>query len=106
MSLYFGNAVSIKTTILLAIFLGLLTVIVIKRKEIHHWGWLTLGIFSLVCLQTIVGSVLGIVIVVSAILCVFLRKQIIRKRLFFVITGSMLIKILTIELSRIILFVS
>lgn len=139
MSLYFGNAVSIKTTILLAIFLGLLTVIVIKRKEIHHWGWLTLGIFSfglyictigatrdelhltiqhaidgsgqpgifsLVCLQTIVGSVLGIVIVVSAILCVFLRKQIIRKRFFFVITGSMLIKILTIELSRIILFVS
>lgn len=136
MNLYFGDNTSIQTTVLLLVFLILLGIIVRKRGEIHHWGWLTLGLFSLglyICIigatrdglhltvqhaidgsvdpglfsltsmQTIFGAVLGIVIVVSAILCIFLRKQNARKFLFFIISGSMLVKILMIELSRIIL---
>ncbi|MFR3684692.1 MAG: hypothetical protein ACLTXM_06585 [Enterococcus sp.] len=64
------------------------------------------GLFSLGSFQTIVGASLGIVSVISAILCLFLKKQRTRQLIFFIIAGSMLLKILTIELSRIVLVIA
>lgn len=139
MNLYFGDAISIKTTILLMSFLVFLCIMVKKRAVVRHWGWFILGIcfvglyicilgatrdglhftvqqaidgsvdrglFPLVSMQTIFGAVLGIVIVISAILCLFLEKQSTRKKLFFIIVGSMLLKIIMIEASRIMLVVT
>ncbi|MBO0454200.1 MULTISPECIES: hypothetical protein [Enterococcus] len=136
MNLYFGDAISIKTTVLLVIFLVFLGGIVKKRAEVRHWGRFVLGIclvglsicilgatrdglhftvqqaidgsvepglFPLVSAQTIVGAALGIVIVISAILCLFLKKQRAREALFFIIAGSILLKIVMIEASRIML---
>jgi len=139
MNLYFGDAISIQTTVLLVVFLVFLGVMVKKRAEVRHWGRFVLsvcpvglyicilgatrdglhltvqqaidgsvdpGLFPLVSAQTIVGAVLGIVIVISAILCLFLKKQRAREALFFIIAGSMLLKIVMIEASRIMLAVT
>ncbi|WP_413538873.1 hypothetical protein [Enterococcus malodoratus] len=64
------------------------------------------GLFSLISLQTVVGTVLGVVIVLSAMLSIFFKEQRRREQLFFIIAGSVLLKILTIEVSRIILVLS
>lgn len=61
------------------------------------------GIFSLVSIPTIIGCVGAGIIIITGILTIFIKKQDIREVLFFVMSGGILLKILTIEISRIIM---
>ena len=61
------------------------------------------GIFPLISAPTIISSASALVIVICAILTPFLKAQSARKVLYFMISSSMAIKILTIEIARIIM---
>lgn len=64
------------------------------------------GLFTLASLQIIISSVLGFIIVAGCLLSLFINKQGFREIIFFVISGSITIKILLIEISRIALYIS
>lgn len=69
-------------------------------------GSTTRGLFTLTSLQTIISGILGAVIVISCIISLFVNKQGFRQIMFFVISGSISLKILLIEISRIALYLS
>lgn len=66
-------------------------------------GSCTPGIFNLISVPTIIGCVGAIIIVLAAIITIFTKKQDIREVLYFVMSGGVLLKILTVEISRIIM---
>lgn len=59
------------------------------------------GIFKLVSFQTIIGCIGAGIIIISGISTLFVRKQNIREILYFTMSGGILLKIMTIEISRI-----
>ncbi len=59
------------------------------------------GIFSLVSVPTIVGCIGAVIIVFAGIITIFVKKQDIREVFYFVMSGGVILKILTIEISRI-----
>lgn len=59
------------------------------------------GIFGLVSTPTVIGCIGAGIIVIAGITTIFVRKQDIREILFFVMSGGIILKILTIEISRI-----
>ena len=63
----------------------------------------TPGIFSLVSFPTIIGCVGAAIIVIAGIATLFVKKQDVREILCFVMSGGILLKIFTIEVSRIFL---
>lgn len=59
------------------------------------------GLFSAVGLQTIVGGVIAAIVVVSSIVSIFLKSQNAREVIFFVMTASLTLKIIFMEISRV-----
>lgn len=136
MKLYFGNSVTIITTLLLMGLIGFVVYSFINRSNIQFWGRRTLilaafglliccfaatrdgldktiqytidgecapGIFSLVSIPTIIGCVGAAVIIITGIITVFTKKQDLREMLFFVMSGGTMLKILTVEIARILM---
>lgn len=123
-NLFFGDLFSTLTTILVAFMLIFATTTAMNQQRIKHWGWRILffvliglaisglsatrdaymtevALFTPEGLQSIICSVAGGLIFLTAIATIFLRKQEFRKNGFYFIAVLFLIQVVTIEVSRI-----
>lgn len=66
-------------------------------------GSCTPGIFNLVSIPNIVGCIGAAIILLSGILMIFAKSQHIRQILFFTMSSGALLKIITMEIARIVL---
>ena len=136
MKLYFGNAVTTATTLMILALLGYIGVSVWNRGNIACWGRRTLlllvfglvvccfaaardgldktiqhaidgscapGVFPLVSVPTMVGCFGAALILLAAIAAPLAKTQHTRQIWFYVMSGGALLKILTMEISRILL---
>ena len=135
MRLYFGNAVTTVTTLMIFSLLGFIGYSVFNRANIQYWGRRSVillifglviccfaaardgldktiqnaidgscepGIFSLISVPTIVGCVGAVLIIVAAIATPIAKTQHSREVWFHVISGGAVLKIVTMEISRVI----
>lgn len=58
------------------------------------------GIFKLISVQNIIGCIGATIIIISGIIAIFVKKQDIKEILFFIMSSGILLKVLTIEISR------
>ena len=136
MKLYFGNAVTTATTLMILTLLGYIGVSVWNRGNIACWGRRTLlllvfglvvccfaaardgldktiqhaidgscapGLFPLVSVPTIVGCVGALLIIIAAIATPIAKTQNMRETWFYVMSSGAVLKIVTMEIARIIL---
>ena len=136
MKLYFGNAVTTATTLMILALLGFIGWSVFNRASIRHWGrWSAIllvfglvvccfaaardgldktiqhaidgsrapGLFPLVSVPTIVGCVGALLILVAAIATPIAKTQRAREIWFYIMSGGAVLKIVTMEIARIIL---
>ena len=136
MKLYFGNAVTTATTLMILALLGYIGFSVWNRGNIACWGRRTLlllvfglvvccfaaardgldktiqhaidgscapGVFPLVSVPTMVGCFGAALILLAAIAAPLAKTQHTRQIWFYVMSGGALLKILTMEISRILL---
>ena len=99
--------------ILLLVFWGLLLCVVASTRDGYHLsvqnaidGSVAPGLFPAIGIQTILGGILAAVAVLCAIASIFVRNQDVREVLFFIIAGSLTVKILFMEISRIGIYLS
>ena len=135
MRLYFGNAVTTATTLMILALLGFIGRSVWGRAVIQYWGRgsvlllvfglvvccfaaardgldktiqhaidgsCTPGLFPLVSIPTIVGCVGALLIIIAAIATPIAKTQKMRKVWFYVMSGGAVLKIVTMEIARII----
>ena len=135
MKLYFGNAVTTATTLMIVVLLGFIGYSAFNRANIAYWGRQSAillifgleiccfaaardgldktiqhtidgscapGLFPLVSVPTVVGCVGALLIIVAAIAAPIAKTQQAREVWFYVMSGGTLLKIATIEISRII----
>ena len=135
MRLYFGNAVTTVTTLMIFSLLGFKGYSVFNRANIQYWGRRSVillifglviccfaaardgldktiqnaidgscepGIFSLISVPTIVGCVGAVLIIVAAIATPIAKTQHSREVWFYVMSGGAVLKIVTMEISRVI----
>ena len=136
MKLYFGNAITTVTTLMLFALLGFISWSVLNRTSIQYWGRRSLvllvfglvvccfaaardgldktiqhaidgscapGVFPLVSVPTMVGCFGAALILLAAIAAPLAKTQHTRQIWFYVMSGGVLLKILTMEISRILL---
>ena len=136
MKLYFGNAVTAATTLMLLALLGFVGYSIYDRGNIQYWGrrsalLLTFGLvvccfaaardgldktiqhaidgscapglFPLVSVPTIVGCFGALLIIIAAIATPIAKTQRAREIWFYVMSGGAVLKIVTMEIARIIL---
>ena len=136
MKLYFGNAITTVTTLMLFALLGFIGWSVVNRSSIQYWGRrstvllvfglviccfaaardgldktiqhaidgsCTPGLFSLISVPTIVGCVGALLIIVAAIATPIAKTQKMREVWFYVMSSGAVLKIVTMEIARIIL---
>ena len=136
MKLYFGNAVTAATTLMLLALLGFVGWSVWGRAVIQYWGRRSVfllvfglavccfaaardgldktiqhaidgscapGLFQLVSIPTIVGCVGALLIIIAAIATPIAKTQKMREVWFYVMSGGAVLKIVTMEIARIIL---
>lgn len=136
MGIYFGDAVTTATTIMILALLTFIVYSAVNRNRIHYWGRRSVillvfglviccfaaardgldktiqnaidgscapGIFQLVSIPTIVGCVGALLIVVAAIATPIAKSQKAREVWFYIMSGGAVLKILTMEVSRILL---
>lgn len=136
MKLYFGNATTAATTVLLVLLLAFIGQSIANRGSTEHWGRRSLlllilglviccfaaardgldrtiqcaidgsclpGVFPLVSVPTVVGCVGAGIILLSAIITVFVRSQSVREILFYTMSFGIVLKIVTVELARILM---
>ena len=136
MKLYFGNAVTTATTLMILALLGFIGWSVFNRVNISCWGRrsvlllvfglvvccfaaardgldktiqhaidgsCTPGLFPLVSVPTIVGCVGALLIIIAAIATPIAKTQKMREVWFYVMSGGAVLKIVTMEIARIIL---
>ncbi|WP_455192633.1 hypothetical protein [Gemmiger sp.] len=136
MKLYFGNAVTTATTLMILALLGFIGWSVFNRANIQYWGRrsvvllvfglvvccfaaardgldktiqhaidgsCTPGLFPLVSVPTIVGCVGALLIIIAAIATPIAKTQRAREVWFYVMSGGALLKIVTMEIARILL---
>ena len=136
MKLYFGNAVTAATTLMLFALLGFVGYSIYNRDNIQDWGrrsalLLTFGLvvccfaaardgldktiqhaidgscapglFPLVSVPTIVGCFGALLIIIAAIATPIAKTQRAREIWFYVMSGGAVLKIVTMEIARIIL---
>ena len=136
MRLYFGNAVTTATTLMILALLGFIGWSVWGRAVIQYWGRrsvlllvfglvvccfaaaragldkpiqhaiagsCTPGLFQLVSIPTIVGCVGALLIIIAAIATPIAKMQKMREVWFYVMSGGAVLKIVTMEIARIIL---
>ena len=136
MKLYFGNAVTTATTLMILALLGFIGWSVFNRAHIQYWGRrsvillgfglvvccfaaardgldktiqhaidgsCTPGLFPLVSVPTIVGCVGALLIIIAAIAAPIAKTQKMREVWFCVMSGGAVLKIMTMEIARILL---
>ena len=136
MKLYFGNAVTTATTLMILALLGFIGWSVFNRANIQLWGRrsvillgfglvvccfaaardgldktiqhaidgsCTPGLFPLVSVPTIVGCVGALLIIIAAIATPIAKTQKMREVWFYVMSGGAVLKIVTMEIARILL---
>ena len=133
MRLYFGNAVTTATTLMILALLGFIGWSVFNRAVIQYWGRRSVlllvfglvvccfaaardgldktiqhaidgscapGLFQLVSIPTIVGCVGALLIIIAAIATPIAKTQKMREVWFYVMSGGAVLKIVTMELAR------
>ena len=123
MKLYFGNAVTTATTLMILALLGYIGFSVWNRGNIACWGRSCAaardgldktiqhtidgscapGVFPLVSVPTVVGCAGALLIVVAAIATPIARTQKMRELWFYVMSGGAVLKIATMEIARLVL---
>ena len=136
MRIYFGNAVTTATTLMILALLGFIGWSVWGRVVIQYWGRRSVlllvfglvvccfaaardglgktiqhaidgscapGLFQLVSIPTIVGCVGALLIIIAAIATPIAKTQKMREVWFYVMSGGAVLKIVTMEIARIIL---
>lgn len=136
MRLYFGNAVTTATTLMILALLGFMGYSIMNRASIQYWGRRSLillvfglvlccfaaardgldktiqcaidgscapGLFQLFSIPTIVGCVGALLIIIAAIATPIAKTQKMREVWFYVMSGGAVLKIVTMEIARIIL---
>jgi len=136
MRLYFGNAVTTATTLMILALLYFIGWSVFNRAVIQYWGRRSVlllvfglavccfaaardgldktiqnaidgscapGVFQLVSIPTIVGCVGALLIIIAAIATPIAKTQKMREVWFYVMSGGAVLKIVTMEIARIIL---
>ena len=136
MKLYFGNAITTVTTLMLFALLGFIGWSVVNRSGVQYWGRRSAavlifglviccfaaardgldktiqnaidgscapGLFPLVSIPTIVGCVGALLIIVAAIATPIAKTQRMREAWFYVMSSGVVLKIVTMEIARIIL---
>ena len=136
MRLYFGNAVTTATTLMILALLGFIGWSVWGRAVIQYWGCRSVlllvfglvvccfaaardgldktiqcaidgscapGIFPLVSVPTIIGCIGALLIIIAAIATPIVKTQKMREVWFYVMSGGAVLKIVTMEIARIIL---
>lgn len=134
MKLYFGNAVTTMTTIMILSLVGFIGYTIVNRGNIHFWGRRSLfvlayglviccfaaardgldktiqytidgscnpGLFSLVSVPNIVGCVGAAIILIAAIATPIAKSQHMREIWFYVMSCGVTLKIVVMEISRI-----
>lgn len=136
MRLYFGNAVTTATTLMILALLGYIGYSFVNRSSIQYWGRRSLlllvfglviccfaaardgldktiqcaidgscapGIFPLVSVPTIIGCIGALLIIIAAIATPIAKTQHAREIWFYMMSGGAVLKIVTMEIARIIL---
>lgn len=136
MKLYFGNAVTAATTLMILALLGFIGYSVINRVNIQYWGRRSAavlifglviccfaaardgldktiqhtidgscaaGIFPLFSVPTVVGCVGALLIIIAAVASPVAKTQQAREVWFYVMSGGAALKIVTVEIARIII---
>ena len=137
MKLYFGNIVTIVTTLLIFALIGFVGYSVYYHESINYWGRRSVfllvyglvvccfavardgldqtiqytidgscapGIFSLISVHTIAGCIGAAIIIIAAIATPLAKSQQMREVWFYVMSGAIVFKIVTVELMRMIHF--
>ena len=135
MKLYFGNAITTVTTLMLFALLGFISWSVVNRFSIQYWGRRSAvllvsglvvccfaaardgldktiqnaidgscasGLFPLISVPTIVGCVGALLIIIAAIATPIAKTQKMREAWFYVMSSGAVLKIVTMEIARII----
>ena len=135
MKLYFGNAITTATTLMLFALLGFISWSVLNRTRIQYWGRRSAvllvsglviccfaaardgldktiqhaidgscapGLFPLVSVPTIVGCIGALLIIIAAIATPIAKTQKMRETWFYVMASGAVLKIVTMEVARII----
>ena len=135
MKLYFGNAVTTATTIMLIALIGFIGWSVFKSGDIQYWGRRSAillvyglvvccfaatrdgldktiqcaidgscqpGIFQLISIPTIIGCIGALLIIIAAIATPIAKTQAVRRIWFYIMSGGVMLKVLTMEISRVI----
>ncbi len=135
MKLYFGNAVTTATTIMIIILVAFIGWSVFKSNDIQYWGRRSAlllvyglviccfaaardgldktiqcaidgscqpGLFKLISIPTIIGYVGALLIIIAAIATPIAKTQVVRRVWFYIMSGGVMLKVLTMEFSRII----
>ena len=135
MKLYFGNAITTATTLMLFALLGFIGWSVVNRSSIQYWGRRSTvllvfglviccfaaardgldktiqhaidgscapGLFPLISVPTIVGCVGALLIIIAAIATPIAKTQKMREVWFYVMSSGVVLKIVTMEIARII----
>lgn len=133
MKLYFGNAVTAATTLILLALLGFVGYSIYDRDNIQYWGrrsalLLTFGLvvcsfaaardgldktiqhaidgscapglFPLASIPTVVGCIGAALILVAAIATPIAKSQRAREIWFYIMSGCTVLKIVTVEIAR------
>ena len=136
MKLYFGNAITTVTTLMLFALLGFIGWSVVNRSSIQYWGRRSTvllvfglviccfaaardgldktiqhaidgscapGLFPIISVPTIVGCIGALLIIVAAIATPIAKTQKMREVWFYVMSSGAVLKIVTMEIARIIL---
>ena len=136
MKLYFGNAITTATTLMLFALMVFIGWSLRNRTSIQYWGRRSIvllvfglviccfaaardgldktiqnaidgscapGLFPLVSIPTIVGCVGALLIIIAAIATPIAKTQKMREAWFYVMSSGAVLKIVTMEIARIIL---
>ena len=96
MRLYFGNAVTTVTTIMILALLGFIGVSVWNHSNINHWGRRSLFLLAY-------GLVVCCVIITAAIATPIAKSQQVRQIWFYMMSGGIMMKIIVVEIARIVI---
>lgn len=124
--LYFKDAVTTITTVLVLGLILLAGGLILKRQKVQKWGkfiliFIVLGtavsglsaardlymmdgaLFTVSSFQSTVCSILGGLIFLSGLIALFFKNQKVKRCIFYLISGFFTVQVLTIEISRLFL---
>lgn len=134
MKLYFGNGITLVTTVMIIILLGFIGYSICNRNIITFWGRRILllfvlglvicclaatrdgldqtiqhaidgscapGLFSLISIPTMIGCIGAAMIIVAFIATPITKSQHMRQIWFYIMSSGILLKVIVIELARI-----